>query len=48
MSGVKLADLDWSNESLIDALSNAELDDADWNGITEVMRKKLHCENANL
>lgn len=48
MSGVKLADLDWSDESLIDALSNAELDDADWDGITEVMRKKLHCENANL
>lgn len=48
MSGVKLADFDLPTDSVIYALSSSQLDSADWDGVSEEMRDKLHCENANL
>ena len=42
MSRVKLADFDWANHSFISELNNAQLDDADWDGISDEMRKLLY------
>ena len=39
MSGVKLAEFDLSDEALIEALSMAQLDDANWDGMSEEVRQ---------